>query len=115
MEQPVYENAAVMDYFVSDEKIGELFGITEGQIRGYKDRNWTRDREFALIAGRIMYNPAAIVRWQHSQVSVPTEAESKSDGSTRASPTLSSSTRPPRQGTSRARLDNVKSSLNSVN
>ena len=37
--------------WVTPTKISEIFGWTAGQIRGYKDRLWTRHTHFTLIGG----------------------------------------------------------------
>ncbi len=101
--------------FVSGEKLGQDFGWTKGQIRGYQDKYWTRNVQFALIAGRIMFNPQEIIRWQHSEVSAQRAEESKSDGSMKASSIPDLSTKRRRKQTSKMRLGSVKSSLSYAN
>lgn len=101
--------------WVTVRKLEELIGWTDGQIRGYKDRLWTRNVHFALIGGSLMYNPTEIIKWQNSQVSDQKLEESKSGGGIKDKTTLSSLTQRRRKQTSNLRLGSVKSSLNCVN
>lgn len=98
--------------WVTPTKISEIFGWTAGQIRGYKDRLWTRHTHFTLIGGVLMYNPREIVKWQNSQVSDLMEAASKSAGNTTVNPTRASLIKSQTKPISKKRLASVKSSSN---